>query len=175
MGVQAEMGNAADDVGLFMVLEHIFTAVFSLEMGLKLYVCRLDYFADHWNLLDCFVAWVSIIYAWILPAFNVRGGSNMSVIKVFRLLRLLRIIKLTNSIPTLRMVVEGLIGYDRDWDNIVSSVSFSSFNNYEYFGNVSRSMMTLLSMSLLAEWDAFRPIWEFQPMMSPLIFILIFC
>lgn len=38
------------------------------------------------------------------------------------------------------------------------------FNNYMYFGSVSRSMVSLFSVILLAEWTPIiRPVWERQP------------
>jgi len=65
-------------------------------------------------------------------------------------------------------------GYDTSEEAITSALAFMNYNCYEYFGSVQRSMMTLFSISLLAEWDSFRPIWEFQAWIVPIFLLLIF-
>ncbi len=41
--------------------------------------------------------------------------------------------------------------------------ALQSFNNYEYFGSLGRSMISLFGMILLAEWSQIlRPVWEAQ-------------
>eukprot|EP00746_Dinoflagellata_sp_MGD_P073320 gnl/MRDRNA2_/MRDRNA2_29762_c0_seq1.p1 gnl/MRDRNA2_/MRDRNA2_29762_c0~~gnl/MRDRNA2_/MRDRNA2_29762_c0_seq1.p1 ORF type:complete len:664 (+),score=132.33 gnl/MRDRNA2_/MRDRNA2_29762_c0_seq1:196-1992(+) len=55
-------------------------------------------------------------------------------------------------------------GHDDDPDDILDQ--YAKFNNYIYFGTMSRSMYTLFTLSLLAEFDTFsRPVWERQPIM----------
>lgn len=46
-----------------------------------------------------------------------------------------------------------------------------TFNNYVYFGDLWRSLVTLFGLVLLAEWSSIvRPVWETQPYL-----IIIFC
>lgn len=43
----------------------------------------------------------------------------------------------------------------------------ASFNNYQYFGTVSRSLLSLFNLVVMAELDAIvRPIWEIQPFVT---------
>merc|ERR1719503_348843 len=54
-------------------------------------------------------------------------------------------------------------GYVADSEGLTLSLSYSDFNNYEYFGTLRRAMFTLFGISLLADWESLRPVWEFQP------------
>merc|ERR1719329_1873668 len=67
-------------------------------------------------------------------------------------------------------------GYpDRDTD--VEELYFdtvSGFNNYLYFGSLSRSMLSLINVILLDEWtDIIRPVLEVQAYMALSIFCLV--
>lgn len=211
MGVQADLRDESYE-RLWNVFEHIFTLIFAAEMVLRIAVLREVYFKEYWNLLDFLIAWVSIVYAWILPVvYGDRTNNNLSVIKVFRLLRLFRMLKLVKAIPEFRGVIEGMLaslralfwvcllllvtvytfailcvevvgtadanvypGHSSDVKDIQSSMALSNFNNYEFFGDLGRAMVSLFSISLLAEWDAIRAMWEFQRPCVLFIFPLIF-
>lgn len=50
-----------------------------------------------------------------------------------------------------------------------------SFNNYVYFGDLWRSLVTLFGLVLLAEWSSIvRPVWETQPWLISIFCMLIF-
>lgn len=68
----------------------------------------------------------------------------------------------------------GYPGFDDTKAGIVNAAAIQKFNNYEYFGDMYRSLLTLFGLALLVEWDAMRPIWEYQSFMIPLFLILIF-
>lgn len=201
MGVYAGHEGRREDG--FLVLEHLFTSLFLVEMGLKLWILRREYFTcpedGPWNALDFFVAWLSVIDAWIL-VFFLPEGSAISIVRVFRLLRLLRLLKLAHKVPELTMVIEGIvaslksmvwillllivvlyvgsiicaeiIGTRRDYapreeqDSFGADSMIHSFENHLYFGSVSRSLVSLFGVVLLAEWsDVVRPVFESQPWM----------
>lgn len=51
---------------------------------------------------------------------------------------------------------------------------FQTFNNYESFGNVPRAMLTLFSITLVAEWsEVIRPVFEAQQVHIPIFVLLI--
>merc|ERR550514_1855499 len=59
MGVQSDYtgpGYEAYDAA-YAVLEHVFTFVFFVEMGAKLYIYRWTYFTNSFNLLDFATTW----------------------------------------------------------------------------------------------------------------------
>eukprot|EP00747_Dinoflagellata_sp_TGD_P114644 gnl/TRDRNA2_/TRDRNA2_171975_c0_seq1.p1 gnl/TRDRNA2_/TRDRNA2_171975_c0~~gnl/TRDRNA2_/TRDRNA2_171975_c0_seq1.p1 ORF type:complete len:602 (-),score=96.97 gnl/TRDRNA2_/TRDRNA2_171975_c0_seq1:532-2145(-) len=204
-----QMGLAADYKSSEMnpvweVFDHIFTAIFVVEMITKLFALKLSYFYDRWNDFDFVIAWVSVFDTWIIPL--VADSSNVSIIKVFRLLRLVRIAKLLKIFPDLMVVMEGVVASIRaltwiclllvvilytlaiccvqmigkadagyggfDTDNLMEEADVAGFNNYLYFGSVGRSMLSLFSISLVAEWpEVARPVGEIQPI---LVFLMIF-
>lgn len=97
----------------FLVLEHIFTAVFLLEAVVKIYCVRLKYFTDPgeraWNVLDLFVVTISVLDAWIMSPAGVDGGG-VSVLKILRLARLARVLKLLRSQRGLMLLIESILG-----------------------------------------------------------------
>ena len=57
----------------------------------------------------------------------------------------------------------GLLGYPHfeDDSNALKEAAVVGFNNHMYFGSVVRSMISLFSISLLAEWkEVVRPAWK---------------
>lgn len=60
--------------------------------------------------------------------------------------------------------------YRRTSDDMFEE-ALSEFNNFFYFGNLERSMLSTLNMILLAEWaEVVRPMWVVQPfMVFPLV------
>lgn len=64
-------------------------------------------------------------------------------------------------------------GWDMD-EMIIESI-YDDFNSYLYFGTLSRAMMSLFSIVLLADWAAVvRPVWEAQPLVGLTFLLLIF-
>jgi hypothetical protein len=102
------------------------TTIFSAEMLLKmfsfgLYGAKDAYFADGWNILDCFVVAVSI--------FSVITADDKSLQSLgsLRALRALRPLKLVNRLPGLRVIVQALFGAATEIMNIAISVFFVFF------------------------------------------------
>jgi len=62
-----------------------------------------------------------------------------------------------------------------DWVEI-HDTTLEKWNNIAYFGDIKRSMFSLLSVCLLAEWsDIGRPVLEFQPVLFPFfVFFVVF-
>ncbi len=78
------------------ILDHGITAVFVLEIGLKLIVYRMKFFKLGWNWFDFIVVGVSLV----------PGGSAFGVLRAMRVLRVLRLLRV---IPTMRHIVEALM------------------------------------------------------------------
>lgn len=207
-----QMGFAADWKGdpwdqVWLVFDHIFTAVFAVEMVIQLIALRMYYFKDPWNHLDFTIANIAIIDTWILPLVQDQK-SSLGAFKVFRLLRLLRMLKVMHMIPELMTVVEGLMssiksmfwifmllvivlysagiccvevignqagGYPGRTENIpdIRANVVDSFNTYLYFGSVIRSMVSLLNVVLMADWNTvIRPVFEVQSYMIAFFVLL---
>lgn len=91
------------------VLEHIFTAIFAVEMCLKIYAFRLAYFMDGWNLMDFCLVSVSIVDNWFLMFFATDDLDNLTVLRLVRLFRVFRMIKVVKVKRELLVLVEGIV------------------------------------------------------------------
>ncbi|CAE8686333.1 unnamed protein product [Polarella glacialis] len=81
----------------FTVVELIFGSVFALEVVLKIYGMRLDFFKSFWNWFDAF-----IIGFWLVDAL---GNVQLFVINpmILRLARLMRLLRLLRLVRTIQM------------------------------------------------------------------------
>lgn len=81
--------------GLLNVLDNAILFIFTVEIALRIYAHRLDFFRSPWGWFDLFV--VSVSY---LP--NLGGLSALRVLRIFRLFRLI------SMVPKMRRVIDGL-------------------------------------------------------------------
>jgi hypothetical protein len=175
---------------LWTVFENIFTSIYTLEMVIKLFVLKREYFRDSWNLLDFFLAWVGITDCWILIMVDSGPLGGLQVVRVLRLFRILRLQRILRLTPHLAVLMEGLAGSFKSmfWivllliafvyimslvccNLIFDSDTYSSLgvplDTDLYFGTVLRAMETLLNVALLDEWSGIvRPMFSVQPYMS---------
>ena len=80
------------------VLNQIFTAIYSVEMFIKLIALGKAYFHDGWNVFDFMIvlsAWAGIV---LFRVFNVNIGSVTTVIRSFRIARVLKLIKTAKNL-----------------------------------------------------------------------------
>jgi len=99
LGARPEIGwKGADDV--FFVAEHVFNFVFLLELLLRMWAYRWDYFKEAANYLDCFLVLTAAVDAYLLPLFAAGLDLNLSfgrlirfgrMVRVFRLVRVMRV------------------------------------------------------------------------------------
>ncbi len=150
---------------IFFILDWIILAIFGIELLLKLYVERYNFFKSAWNNFD-FVIIVGSIILYNTPF--------VSVLRIFRVLRILRTI---TFFPSLRRIVQALflaiptIGSVLILMTIIFYVyaiigtAFFSNINPEYFGNLQLSTITLFQIFTLESWASgiFRPLFEEEP------------
>ncbi|XP_067912589.1 voltage-dependent T-type calcium channel subunit alpha-1H isoform X1 [Heterodontus francisci] len=105
------------------VSNHIFTAIFVVEMALK--VVALGFFSGEnaylqssWNILDGILVFVSVIDI-IVSLASAGGAKILGILRVLRLLRTLRPLRVISRAPGLKLVVETLITSLRPIGNIV--------------------------------------------------------
>ncbi|CAM9490330.1 unnamed protein product [Ectocarpus fasciculatus] len=82
------------------VADIVFTALFTLEMSLKLAALGLQYFMDAWNWLDAIVVAEGIFSVFF------DGGPSMKSLRVLRVLRPLRTVR---RMPRVQLVVTSLL------------------------------------------------------------------
>lgn len=107
------LSETSDTKHVLNILDVIFTAIFTIEMCIKIIVYGFfftddSYMSDAWNVLDFFIVLTSIL---ALPSNPVMGGSSDSpfaVLRVLRTFRALRPLRMINRAPGLKVVVDAI-------------------------------------------------------------------
>ena len=146
------------------LIDLVILVLFSLEIILKIFVYKLSFFKDPWNIFDFTVIGISLV-----PA----AGS----FSIFRALRIVRALRLLKSIPKLRLIIESLVMSlpSIGWIVVLLSIVFyvysvigvSLFGELypEYFGNLGSAFFTLFQIMTLESWSSAiaRPIMDGVP------------
>ncbi|MEN9937925.1 MAG: hypothetical protein RLZZ387_4504 [Chloroflexota bacterium] len=126
-------------------------SIFVIELALKLFAYGGSFFRSGWNLFDLATIAVSLI-----PA-----AGNLSVLRAFRVLRVLRFISV---VPSLRIVVQALLGALPSMFSITAILGLifyvfavlatSLFGNVsEKFASLEVSLFTLFQIMTLDDWS----------------------
>jgi len=164
MGIETYEGMRQKAGPLLQALDQIFLIIFTIELGMRLYVHRRKFFSDAWSLFDLTI----VTIAWI-PA----SGP----LAVLRALRVLRILRLISVVPSLRKVVSGLIAALPGMGSIVlllllmfyvfSVMGTTLFSEQfpNWFGTLPRTSYTLFQIMTLESWSMgiVRPVMEVIP------------
>ncbi len=150
--------------GLIRFLDGLCLAIFVVEIAAKIYVHRLRFFRDGWNIFDFVIVAISLI-----PA-----AQGLSVLRALRILRLLRVLSIA---PSLRRVVEGLLialpgmgsvflltGLIFYIGAVMATKLFGSAFP-DWFGTIGLSAYTLFQIMTLESWSMgiVRPVMEVYP------------
>lgn len=154
---------------LLDIIDKSILCIFSLELLLKLYAYRLDFFKSGWNIFDFLIVGI----AWI-PA--------VGPFSILRALRVLRVFRLLSVVPQMRRVVGALLhaipgmlsvsGILTLIFYVCAVLSTSLFGRHpdpqmqEWFGTVSASLYTLFQIMTLESWSMgiVRPTMEIFPL-----------
>ena len=147
--------------------------VFVIEIALRLYVNRLTYFRDPWNVFD-----FTVVANALVPA-----SGPLAVLRALRILRVLRLITL---VPSMKRVVGGLLSALPGLTSVmgiiciifyVAAVIATKLFAADFpalFGDLGKSAFTLFQVMTLEGWamEVVRPVMAVYP--SSWIFFLIF-
>ncbi len=157
--------RAMDVAGpLLLTLDAAALWIFTVELGLKLWVYRRRFFGSAWNIFDLAV----VAIAWI-PS----GGS----LSVLRALRILRVLRLVSVVPQMRTVVGALFRALPGMGSIVAVLALVFYVAAvmatklfggafpEFFGSIGASMYSLFQVMTLESWSMgiVRPVMEEFP------------
>jgi len=155
--VMAAAGDALH--ALDALLLYLFTA----ELLLRIYAFRGRFFRDPWGIFD----FVVVSIAWF-PA-----SGPLSVLRALRVLRVLRLISV---VPSLRNVVEAMLGALPGMGSIVLLMALIFYvfavmatklfggDMEEQFGSLGASLFTLFQLMTLDDWaNIVKPAMELQP------------
>jgi voltage-gated sodium channel len=140
-------------------------AVFVVEIALRLFVHRLAYFRDPWNVFDFAVVAIALV-----PA-----SGPLAVLRALRILRVLRLITL---VPSMKRVVGGLLAALPGLGSVVAiiciifyvaAVIATELFAAEFpalFGDLGRSAFTLFQVMTLEGWamEVVRPVMAIYPL-----------
>jgi voltage-gated sodium channel len=149
---------------LILLLDRLCLAVFVVELTAKIYVQRLRFFRDGWNLFDFMIVGISLI-----PA-----AQGLSVLRALRILRLFRVLSVA---PSLRRVVEGLFIALPGMGSVflltglifyvgaVMATKLFGAAFPDWFGSIGLSAYSLFQIMTLESWSMgiVRPVMEVYP------------
>lgn len=95
----------------FSVAEHFFTAVFALELLMRLSVSGIAYLKNIANVGDAAIVLISSVDSWILTPMG-SDSLNVGVLRLLRLLRLakvLRVVRVMKAFSSLRVLVSAVV------------------------------------------------------------------
>ncbi len=164
LGLETSPAAMAAAGPLLVALDMLSLAVFVVEIGLKLYAFRLGFFRSGWNVFDFVVVGIALI-----PA----TGS----FSVLRALRILRVMRLVSMVPTMRKVVQALVGAIPPLGTVIALLGLVFYvfavmatklfgqTFPDWFGSVGASLYSLFQIMTLESWSMgiVRPVMEAYP------------
>jgi voltage-gated sodium channel len=150
--------------GLIVALDRAILAVFVVEIALRLYVYRRDFWRDPWSVFDFVVVAIALA-----PATG--------QLAVLRALRVLRVLRLLTIVPSMRRVVGALLAAIPGLGSIalvllviyyvfaVIATKIFGATYPEWFGSLGQSLYTLFQVMTLESWSMgiARPVMENFP------------
>lgn len=168
LGLETNAG-LMERYGSFLVwLDTTILVVFTLELLLKLYAYRLDFFRSGWNLFDL----VIVVIAWV-PA----SGP----FAVLRALRVLRVLRLLSVVPQMRRVISAIGHSIPGMLSVIGVLSILFYVSavlttklfgqhpdpqlHAWFGSIGSSAYTLFQVMTLESWSMgiVRPVMVHYP------------
>ena len=149
---------------LIYLLDSVCLAIFVVEILLKLYAHRLNFFRNGWNVFDFVIVGIALV-----PA-----AQSLSVLRALRILRVLRVV---SAAPRLRRVVEGFVQALPGMGSVFllmgivfyigSVIATKLFGDAfpDWFGDLGLSAYSLFQIMTLESWSMgiVRPVMEVYP------------
>jgi voltage-gated sodium channel len=158
----APVMRAAGD--LLHAADHVMLAIFTVELGLRLYAHGWRFFRDPWNVFDFVIVGISLV-----PATG--------PFSVLRALRVLRVLRLISAVPAMRRVVSGLLAAVPGMASIGALLSLVIYVaavmatklfgdiSPRYFGDLGTTLFTLFQTMTGEAWpDIAREVMAAAPL-----------
>ena len=164
LGLETVPAIMRDYGGVLASLDRIAIVIFVIEIALKLFVYRLRFFTNGWNVFDLIIVSVALI-----PA-----SQQFSVLRALRILRALRLISV---VPSMRKVIVGLFKAIPSIGTVIvmllllfyiSAVMATKLFGEAFpawFGDLGLSLYSLFQIMTLESWSMgiVRPVMEVYP------------
>ncbi len=148
-----------------VLLDKLCLLVFVVELGLKLYAYRGQFWRSGWNVFDLLVVAVALA----------PGAGAWSVL---RSLRVLRVLRLLTVIPSLRKVVAAFLHAIPGLGGVCAVMAIFFYTagvlatrlfaetHPDWFGSLGKSLYTLFQVMTLESWSMgiVRPVMESHPL-----------
>ncbi len=145
-------------------LDRLIVAVFTIEITMRIFVYRKQFFKDPWSLFDFFVVSISLV-----PA-----NDGLSILRVLRVLRLFRLLTI---VPQMRLIISAILSVIPGMASVslvlllffyvfaIIATNLFSMTFPQWFGSLGESMFTLFQIMTLESWSMgiARPIMAQHP------------
>ena len=164
LGLETWPAAMAAAGGLIVAIDRAILAVFVVEIALRLFVHRRNFWRDPWSVFDFLVVAVALV-----PATG--------QFAVLRALRVLRVLRLLTMVPSMRRVVGALLSAIPGLGSIAlvllviyyvfAVIATKMFGDAypAWFGDLGQSLFTLFQIMTLESWSMgiARPVMEHFP------------
>ncbi|CAE8672399.1 unnamed protein product [Polarella glacialis] len=194
LGLETDYNSdPSGDFDFWKVSNVIFTAIFCMELAIRMYSSRLAFLLDRWNLFDSVLVFSSSLDTFVLDLVlsNKSSMGLLSIMRVLRVLRVARVLRLLRFFKPLWLLVAGALDAMRalGWAWFMISIIIYTFaiittrtigNPYsqedpeidKLFGDVLKSMFTFFQVMTLEGWpDVARQAMKHEPWSFVLFFI----
>ncbi|WP_055478420.1 ion transporter [Sphaerimonospora mesophila] len=154
-GITLGLESSADPTGrystAFFLIDHAITAIFVVEMVLRISAKGKAFFRDPWSWFDLIVVGAALV-----PA-----SQSMSILRLFRFLRVLRLVSV---VPNMRRVVSALFTAIPGLASILvllllllyvaAVIGERLFREAapQHFGNLGKSLFTMFTVLTVENW-----------------------
>ena len=149
---------------ILIYIDNIALTIFVIELLIKLFVYRLSFFKNGWNVFDFIIVTIALI-----PT-----SGPLSILRAFRIFRALRLLSV---VPSMKKVIQAMFYAIPGIASVgtiillifyISSVLVTNFfgNKFEdWFGSIGESMYSLFQIMTLESWSMgiVRPVMEEYP------------
>lgn len=146
-------GYMMENYGKVLVfIDQLALKIFVLELLLKLFVFRFNFFKNGWNIFDFLIVGIALL-------------PSSGALSVLRALRILRVLRLFSIVPKLRSVINALLDAIPGMFSIIgvlllvfyvaSVLATKLFGTAfpEWFGSIGKSMYSLFQIMTLESWS----------------------
>lgn len=117
IGIQASRDENDEEIPAFDILEHLFTAIFTIELILRLmsdgflpWICQAMNFADF-----LLIVVTGIVPMWVMKPLGIESNI-MRALQVLRVLRLIKLVRMVRTVPMFRIfwtLIRGILDNGR--------------------------------------------------------------
>ena len=151
LGAETLSGLSDQQRSWLLLGDRLIVYAFVIEIGLRIFAQRRQFFKGGWNLFDLTIVLVSLL-------------ATSSGLAAFRALRVLRVLRVVSIMPRMRVVVSALLDSIPGIASVgvvmaliiyvfaVIAANFYGAAHPELFGNVFVAMFTLFQVMTLEGW-----------------------